>query len=38
MRISLFSIVGVLFVAAVYWAGSRNVLGGVIGGARSLVS
>ena len=37
MRISLFSIVGILILIAVYWAGSRNALAGVISAVRGAV-
>jgi hypothetical protein len=34
MRIGLFSIVGILILVAVYWAGTKNVVGGLIGAVR----
>jgi len=34
MRIGIFSIVGLLILAVVYWAGTKNFVGGLIGAIR----
>lgn len=34
MRIGLFSIVGIIILVAVYWAGTQNLVGGAIAAVR----
>lgn len=34
MRIGLFSIVGIIILVGVYWAGTRNLIGGAVAAVR----